>query len=226
MKRVPEPELMDSVEQTTAYAAADFSEPNGLFCQHVQSLLAKRPPSQRPNRLLDLGCGSGGLLAELAHALTDWTLVGVDAGPNMLALAQATLQDQQLSHRASLVQAHLPADLDRLAPLGPYVAITSNSLLHHLCDPMTLWQTIAHLGETNTSVVVMDLHRPNDHDEVDALVAAHTQGADDVLKQDFYNSLCAAWQADEVMDQLQAMGWRDWRLTRPSNRHWLVTGQL
>ena len=222
MERTPEPELMDTPEQTSAYAAADFSEPNGLFCQHLKTALADQPPAQ----LIDLGCGSGGLLAQMAHTLPEWTLIGVDAGPNMLGLAQATIDSDQLSDRVSLVQAHLPGDLGQLTALKPHAAIASNSLLHHLDDPMTLWHSAAELGQPGARVVVMDLQRPNSRDEVEALVDAHTQGANDVLKQDFLNSLCAAWRADEVMDQLATMGWRDWTLIRPSNRHWLVTGQL
>ncbi len=31
MDRIPEPELMDEVEQARAYAAADFSEPHQAF---------------------------------------------------------------------------------------------------------------------------------------------------------------------------------------------------
>ncbi len=222
MKRVPEPELMDSVEQTTAYAAADFSEPNGLFCEHLRSTLTSRPPG----RLLDLGCGSGGLLVDMAHALDEWTLIGTDAGPNMLSLAAELIETQALASRIELIKAHLPGDIGALQAQGHFAAITSNSLLHHLADPMTLWQSVATLGAPKTQVVVMDLSRPSSIEAAEALVEAHTEGADDVLKQDFLNSLCAAWRADEVLDQLQQMGWHDWTLTEPSNRHWLVTGQL
>ncbi len=33
MKRIPEPELMNSPEQARAYAEADFSEPHNMFVE-------------------------------------------------------------------------------------------------------------------------------------------------------------------------------------------------
>lgn len=221
MKRIPEPELMDSDEQTKAYAAADFSEPNALFCQHVEKTL-----SSNTGRLLDLGCGSGGLLVQLANILPQWSMLGIDAGPNMLALAQHTIETHRLAGRVSLKKVHLPSDVDDVRALGPWDAIVSNSLLHHLADPMTLWRSIEQLGKAGTAVVVMDLMRPNSQDQAQAWVEAHAQGAADVLKQDFYNSLLAAWRLDEVEDQLALMGWQSWRIEQASNRHWVVIGHL
>jgi hypothetical protein len=50
-------------------------------------------------------------------------------------------------------------------------------------------------------------------------------GNPEVLREDFYNSLCAAWTAEEVGDQLIAA---DLALDveRISDRHWLVYGRL
>ena len=53
MKRIPEPELMDEVEQARAYAAADFSEPHQAFVKHFRQRFADYDPKQ----VLDLGCG-------------------------------------------------------------------------------------------------------------------------------------------------------------------------
>lgn len=221
MKRIPEPELMDSAEQTQAYAAADFSEPNTLFCQRTAEVV-----TQNSGRLLDLGCGSGGLLAQLANTLPQWSMLGVDAGPNMLALARHIIEANDLQARVALKESHLPTDLDELKTHGPWNAIVSNSLLHHLADPMTLWHSIAQLGDPGTVVVVMDLIRPASMDAAQAMVEAHTKGAHEVLKQDFYNSLLAAWRTDEVEDQLASMGWQAWTIEQPSNRHWMVIGSM
>lgn len=225
MKRIPEPELMDSVEQTKAYATADFTEPNRIFCQAVKTALDGQQPTQG-GCLLDLGCGSGGLLVELAHALPTWDMLGVDAGPNMLELARQCITEKDLDGRVSLIEAHLPSDLDLLSTHGPVEVIVSNSLVHHLNDPMTMWASIAALGQAGTQVVVMDLTRPTSTDEVKNLVEAHTQEALPALKKDFHNSLLAAWRPDEIRTQLDSMGWSQWSIERPSNRHWLVLGRL
>lgn len=225
MKRIPEPELMDSLEQTQAYAAADFSEPNRLFSQAVRRTLKGQQPALE-TRLLDLGCGSGGLLVELAHTLPDWDMLGVDAGPNMLKLARQCIAEENLDGRVALIEAHLPSDLEAVRALGPFEAIVSNSLVHHLNDPMTMWASIKALGQAGTHVVVMDLARPASLEEAKDLVEAHTQGALPALKEDFYNSLLAAWRPDEIESQLASMGWGHWSIERPSHRHWLVSGRL
>lgn len=225
MKRIPEPELMDSFEQTQAYAVADFSEPNRLFSQSVNDALDHQQPMQGAC-LLDLGCGSGGLLVELARTLPTWNMLGVDAGPNMLELARQCISKANLADRIHLIEAHLPSDLESLRAHGPFQAIVSNSLVHHLHDPMTMWESIQALGQAGTQVVVMDLTRPASLDEAKDLVEAHTQGALPALKEDFYNSLLAAWRPDEIASQLTAMGWGHWLIERPSNRHWLVSGRL
>ena len=225
MKRIPEPELMDSPEQTSAYAAADFSEPNQIFCQAVVAALAGYTNAQA-GHLLDLGCGSGGLLVELAQSLPAWKMLGIDAGPNMLKLARSAITHHQLEKRVRLREAHLPSDLDSLRDEAPFNVIASNSLVHHLNDPMTLWESIAALGQPGAIVVVMDLTRPANLDEAKALVEAHTQGALPALKEDFYNSLLAAWRPDEIQSQLTSMGWGHWSMILPSNRHWLVSGVI
>ena len=91
---------------------------------------------------------------------------------------------------------------------------------------MTLWQTIDALVQPGMRVVVMDLARPQSKAEAEALVEAHTQGADPILQQDFYNSLLAAWRVDEIETQLATMGWHQWRIQTPSNRHWALTIQF
>ena len=54
MKRKPEPELMDSEEQTQAYAEADFEESNALFTRALLDAFQDLPGT---GNLADLGCG-------------------------------------------------------------------------------------------------------------------------------------------------------------------------
>ncbi len=218
MQRIPEPELMDEPAQARAYAEADFSEPNALFVSHFLSLAP--PPT---GRLIDLGCGPGDICIRLAGALPGWSIVGLDAGPNMLALADDAVRLAGLADQIELVLARLP----ELAVTGPFDALVSNSLLHHLPDPMLLWQAIGKLGASGSLVQVMDLSRPESETEVHQIVATHAASEPEVLRQDFHNSLCAAWRPDEVQAQLEAAGLADrLAISHPSDRHWLVSGKL
>ncbi len=46
-------------------------------------------PPGRPLTLLDVGCGTGGLLARLAETFPTWKLIGLDSSPHAVSLARA-----------------------------------------------------------------------------------------------------------------------------------------
>lgn len=218
MHRIPEPELMDEPAQARAYAEADFSEPNKLFVDAATQGLADRDQG----RLIDLGCGPGDICLRLARALPGWHITGLDAGPNMLDLARAAIGSAGLDTRVNLIQGRLPED----CPAGAFDAVVSNSLLHHLPDPMSLWHSVARLATAGTYVQIMDLERPDSVADARVLVDLYATDAPAVLREDFYNSLLAAWTADEVRAQLAQSGLGGLTLSRPSKRHWMVSGLI
>ncbi len=216
MQRIPEPELMDEPAQARAYAEADFSEPNQLFTDAV----AARLGGTEAGRLIDLGCGPGDICLRLASALPGWHITALDAGPNMLALARQAVERAGLAARIELLQARLPEG----CPPGQFDAVVSNSLLHHLPDPMSLWQAVSALARPGTYVQIMDLHRPDSEARARWIVDQHAADAPPVLRDDFYNSLLAAWTIEEVRTQFEAAGLLDLQLSRPTERHWMASG--
>jgi SAM-dependent methyltransferase len=111
-------------------------------------------------------------------------------------------------------------------PEQRFDAICSNSLLHHLPDPMSLWQSIRKLAGPGSAIQVMDLHRPATKGSAAAIVDTHAGGAPDVLREDFYNSLLAAYTTDEVEEQIRLSGLGGLAVSRPTDRHWLVQGRI
>lgn len=220
MKRRPEPELMDSEAQTLAYAEADFEASNELF---ATSLQAEFPDLPEHGTMADLGCGPADICIRLARRLPGWRIRGIDAGENMLKHAARAVKHAGLETRVSLQQAYLP---DPALGQGIYDAVTSNSLLHHLPDPTTLWRSALQLGRPGAPVLVMDLVRPESELEAAALVDAYAADAPPVLRDDFYNSLLAAYTVDEIKQQLETAGLGHLRVSRPSDRHWLASGRL
>jgi 2-polyprenyl-3-methyl-5-hydroxy-6-metoxy-1,4-benzoquinol methylase len=207
---------MDAPAQAQAYAEADFSEPNELFASAVAEALNGRSPG----RLVDLGCGPGDICLRMARKLPGWDISGLDAGPNMLSLARASAERENPSGNVRFLHAHLPDH-----PLiGTFEAVVSNSLLHHLPDPMTLWQTVAEIAAPGAYIQIMDLHRPDSVARARWLVDQHAADAPEILRQDFYNSLLAAWTIEEVRDQFERAGLGVLRLTRPTERHWMASG--
>ena len=220
MKRRPEPELMDSEEQTLAYAEADFNEANSLFAEKFQENFPGLPAS---GRMADLGCGPGDIAIRMAHALPGWNVTGIDAGENMLNRARERLGEEPVNHRVSFRLAYLP---DPSLPAGAWDAVISNSLLHHLPDAQVLWNSIKTLGAPGSSIQVMDLIRPETESEAGRLVDLYAEGAPDILRDDFYNSLLAAYTCAEVKEQLQKAGLDRLTIKTASDRHWIVSGTI
>ena len=220
MKRRPEPELMDSEAQTLAYAEADFDEANTLFTERFLARFSDLPAR---GRLADLGCGPGDITIRLARALPGWELTGLDAGPNMLKQAGRRLADPSLAQRVRFRLAYLP---DPELHSAEWDAVVSNSLLHHLPRPAVLWDSIVQLGAPGAAVQVMDLMRPDSEDHAQRLVEHYAVDAPAVLREDFYNSLLAAYTPEEVSGQLIQAGLDRLKIESASDRHWIVSGTL
>ena len=72
----------------------------------------------------------------------------------------------------------------------------------------------------------MDLMRPDDEHKARGIVERHAAGEPDVLREDFYHSLCAAFTPAEVRNQLDAAGLTHFAVEPISDRHMLVYGVL
>jgi ubiquinone/menaquinone biosynthesis C-methylase UbiE len=218
MRRIPEPELMNDQAQAQAYAAADFSEPHGRFIE----LFAERFPEIRPGGLvLDLGCGPADISIRFARAYPGCRIVGVDGAPAMLAEAERAVAAAGLAGRVQLVQGYLPG---ARFPHAGYDVILSNSLLHHMRDPVALWETVKSSAKPGAPVFVMDLLRPHGTRAARALVELYAAGEPELLQRDFYNSLCAAYRPEEIEAQLEKTGLMQLKVEVVSDRHWVAYG--
>jgi ubiquinone/menaquinone biosynthesis C-methylase UbiE len=220
VKRQPEPELMDSEAQTLAYAKADFNESNALFVDHF---LGRFSDLAETGRMADLGCGPGDITLRFARALPGWEILGLDAGPNMLKLAEERLSAEANLRHVTFRLSYLP---DPELPARAFDALVSNSLLHHLPEPQTLWESIAHLGASGAVVQVMDLIRPDSEAQAQRLVDDYAGDEPQILREDFYNSLLAAYSLAEINEQLTLSGLTHLKTAMASNRHWVVNGKM
>jgi trans-aconitate methyltransferase len=200
MKRIPEPELMDEAQQARAYSEADFAEPHDRFVELCEEFVGR---DGLVGTVLDLGCGPADVTVRLARRFPRAAFHGVDGAEAMLAHGRARVEREGLGDRIRLVRAMLPRDVP---PLDTYDGVVSNSLLHHLHDPSVLWAAVVRRAKTGAPVVVMDLQRPPTVDDARHLTQTHAAGAPEVLRRDFFNSLCAAFTVDEVAEQLRQAG--------------------
>jgi SAM-dependent methyltransferase len=101
-----------------------------------------------PFRVLDIGCGSGGLLAALAESDLPCSLVGVDRAPGFVAMASAALGE-----RATVLE----ADATALPfPDRSFDLVTNTLMMHHLPHPVRN-ALIAEIGRVARSAYLFDL---------------------------------------------------------------------
>ncbi len=220
MDRILEPELMDDLEQARAYSEADFAEPNSHFVELFEQYF---PDWGAAGAILDLGCGPGDIALRLAERFPRCEIHGVDGSAAMLQFAEAARETHKGRERVRFVRGILPG---AALPLGRYQAVVSNSLLHHLHDPAVLWRAVAARADEGAPVLIMDLMRANDTGHARQLVDAYAEGEPEVLRQDFYHSLLAAFEIGEVRSQLQAAGLTGFRVEPVSDRHLAVWGRM
>lgn len=221
MQRVTEPELMDDQAQSEAYAAADFAEAH----THIVDIFGRCFPGEEvTGHILDLGCGPGDICFRFAARYPGCSLTGVDGSTAMIRLANARKAcESGTGGRVCFIEGLLPgAEI----PGAPFAAVISNSLLHHLHEPHVLWETVLRYASPGTRVYVVDLFRPQSVSEVQRLVDEYAAGEPDILRRDFYNSLCAAFEPHEVETQLVAAGLAGLAVDVISDRHLAVYGVL
>lgn len=226
LARVPEPELMDDDQQARAYAEADFEEPHNHFIQLLQDTFPQLPST---GAALDLGCGPGDITLRFARAFPAWSVEGWDASVAMLNYGYQAISAAGLQKRITLKKVHVPqsdtASNTKTVPVS-FPLIFSNSLLHHLADPMTLWTEVKQQSGPGAAVFIMDLMRPAKRETAKNFVDLYAQGEPEVLRRDFFNSLLAAYRVDEVQDQLVRAGLAKLQVREVSDRHLIIWGQI
>jgi hypothetical protein len=102
----------------------------------------------------------------------------------------------------------------------------SNSLLHHVPNPLQFWHRLRLLVKPGSPVLVMDLLRPESPEAAQAIVDQYAADEPDVLRRDFYNSLLAAFTEDDIGAQLARMNLTRLLIDVPDDRHWVVGGLI
>ena len=217
MERVPEPELMDDVEQVVAYAEADFAAGHASLFQEA---LDRLPPTLHIRRILDLGCGPGDFSRRLARAFPNAEVIGVDGAPTMLERAASEPDSKGLNIK------WVEALLDSFEDAKGFDLIFSNSLLHHLHEPEQLWAALKSLGREDGWIHISDLRRPPSRSEAKEMVETYSGDEPEVLKKDFYHSLCAAFTPEEISGQCSAAGLQELHVEAFGDRHVLIYGRL
>jgi ubiquinone/menaquinone biosynthesis C-methylase UbiE len=220
MPRVPEPELMDGEVQAEAYALADFAQPNQAFVDQWR----RRFPDFEEGDVADLGCGPADIPIRMCRVLPKISITAIDGSAAMLEHGKRAVESAGLASRIRLLQGIFPG-----APVGGnrFDAVVSNSLLHHLAEPAVLWGEIARIARRGAYVLVVDLMRPPSKEAAQKIVDQYALTDPEILRRDFFNSLCAAFTVGEIEAQLDRAGLVKHLTVEPtSDRHLSIFGRI
>lgn len=116
----------------------------------VEAAILAQLDQRKYERMVDLGTGSGRMLA----LLSDWVTsgIGIDLSPDMLRVARYTLSDESFAH-LSVQQSDLAN-----TPLGDGVAdlVTLHQVLHHLDRPSDALSEASRLLKPGGTLLVVD----------------------------------------------------------------------
>lgn len=198
MKRVLEPELMNDPEQVAAYAGCDLDNAYWLFVQCFHKYFPDLVPEVA---ILDLGCGPAAIPLRLAKLFRKCEIHCVDGAARMLAYGKKAIQQEGLEQQVRLFHGTLPNKLP--LPRNRYEIVISNYFLHHLANPMVLWNAIHKYCLPNAAILMIDLLRPTCEEEAQSVVDKYMPDGSSLLRQDMLLSLRAAFTLEEVKTQLQ-----------------------
>ena len=169
MQRVLEPEVMDTWEESVAYDAMDFTVINKAFAERT---IALAPESAL---VLDAGTGTARIPILLCQQRPQWQVIGIDRSKMMLQIGAANVKQAGLQAQITLAD----EDASQLPyPDDYFDAVVSNSLVHHLPEPLPFLQELKRVLKPHGAIVLRDLLRPMDFATVDALVGSIGDGYD------------------------------------------------
>jgi SAM-dependent methyltransferase len=189
----------------------------------MQQIAEHFPRESISGLFLNLGCGSGDDTFRFLREFPGTRVIAVDGAARMLEHAWADLRSKfpEFSQRVEFLQAYIPsADI----PVREYAGVVSNSLLHHFDDPAMFWAAVRQHAQPGSRIFVGDLRRPDSVQAAEELVNEYAREAPEVLREDFRNSLLAAFTPEEVQAQLHQAGLAGLAVQAVGDRHMIIAG--
>jgi len=211
MQRVTEPEVMDSAQEAIEYDAMDFTAVNTAFAERAIEI---GPPS---GLILDAGTGTARIPIILCQMRPQWQIIGIDLAQSMLqvGLENVTRANFQAQIKLEFVDAkQMPY------PDEHFDMVVSNSLIHHLPNPLPFLQEIKRVLKPNGAILLRDLIRPASGEIVNRIVENVAADCNSKQKQLFSDSLYAAFTLEEVKELIKQASLEDVIVYQSSDRHW------
>ena len=213
MDRILEPEVMDTWLEATAYDAMDFSSVNTAFATDAIAL------DPHAVTILDIGTGTARIPILMCQQRPQYLITGIDLAQSMLIIGHRNVEEAKLTQRIKLER----VDSKRMPyPNLEFDLVVSNSLVHHLPNPLSLFAEIKRLVKLDGAILIRDLIRPESDNIVNDLVAKIGGDYDAHQQQLFRDSLKAALTIAEVQELIDRVGLLHVKLAQSSELHWTI----
>jgi ubiquinone/menaquinone biosynthesis C-methylase UbiE len=213
MDRVLEPEVMDTWLEATAYDAMDFMSVNTAFAVDAIEL------DPHAIKVLDLGTGTARIPILMCQQRPQYLITGIDLAQSMLIIGQRNVAAAQLTQRIKLER----VDSKRMPyPDLEFDMLVSNSLVHHLPDPLSFFGEVKRIVKLGGAMLIRDLIRPQNDQIVNELVAKIGANYDSHQQQLFHDSLKAGLTLEEVQELIDRVGLIQVKLSQSSDLHWTI----
>jgi len=215
-----EPEAMDTAEEAREYDAMDHSTVNARFVADLLDAVNSHGVDLRGRFVLDVGTGTARIPIEFCRVHPDGRILAVDLAGEMLKVACRNVSSAGLTGRIALQAARVTA-----LPLrdGCSPIVVSNSLIHHLPDPLSAFKELARVVTSGGMLFVRDLYRPASQADVDRLVNTYAADATAHQRQLLADSLKAALTLEDVREAVRGLPFSDLSISATSDRHWTLT---
>jgi ubiquinone/menaquinone biosynthesis C-methylase UbiE len=218
ISRVLEPEAMETAEEVRQYDAMDHSEVNSRF---VADFLSAHGTC-RGGEILDVGTGTARIPIALAQIDTQARILALDLSDTMLAQAEVNIAASGLGSRIRTYQGDAKALLDSFGQ-GIFEGVISNTIIHHIPEPLPALDTMARLVARGGTLMVRDLTRPGSLDDIRRLSDTYAGRESSAARALFEASLNAALTLEEFRSLLGDLGFSPREVTMTSDRHWTWT---
>ena len=216
LKRILEPEVMDTQAEALTYDEMDHREVNEQFVADLLAF-AKSMGNELTGEALDLGTGTARIPIQLCEALEDIRIMAVDLSYEMLDIAKLNIELSSNLERIML--GHCDAKQIELAD-NRFDLVLSNSIVHHIPDPKSTFAEAIRVCRPQGLLFFRDLLRPNSEDLVKELVKTYAGDEPDHARKMFDDSLRAAFTVEEVQDFVGELGFSPQTVQATSDRHW------
>ncbi|MCA8982826.1 MAG: class I SAM-dependent methyltransferase [Planctomycetaceae bacterium] len=219
LPRVLEPEVMDDEAEVAEYDAMPHDDVNARF---VEDFLVRFPPGAIATAtVLDLGTGTALIPLLLLQREPGLRVTAVDRSAAMLRMAARHACRFGQQERLDLVE----ADVCRL-PFADrsFDMVLSNSLLHHLPEPVRCLREAARVLRPGGMLFLRDLFRPETDADVERLVALHAGRETEAQRQLLRQSLHAALTVPEIEACCRQIAELNLAVATSSDRHWTLAG--